>query len=355
MKAVRFSTFGLFVIGWVAAPSPGAAAETNGSAENEREVGGALAEALYQKGRELMAAKDYAAACPKFAESQRLDPATGTLLNLAACHEAEGRLASAWLEFTSAEQAARLDGRADRVLFAQEHVAALATRVPSIRFRVSNTQSSLLELRLDGIVIAVTARDVETPLDPGLHEIQASAPGTRPWSTKLQVVEAQKVVVEVPELALLDTESSPVRVEIQAQALPVTAPPPASSSPTVADIRRTDPSGPASSVPAEVWVLGGSALALGAATGLTGVVYLNRRADYRQARSNQEEYAALNRKYNGAQDMLTVNTVLASATLALSGLAIYYAVRQSSYSPALVRVSASAGPFGTALFLSGNY
>src|SRR5688572_18915059 len=37
----------------------------------------ALAEALYQEARELFAAADYAAACPKFAESYRLDPATG--------------------------------------------------------------------------------------------------------------------------------------------------------------------------------------------------------------------------------------------------------------------------------------
>ncbi len=333
MKAVvRFSTFGLVVVSWVAAPWVGAAAETKGNTEHEREVGAALAEALYQKGRELMAAKDYAAACPKFAESQRLEPATGTLLNLAACHEAEGQLASAWLEFTTAEQAARRDGRADRVLFAQERLAALATRVPSIRFRVSNTQSSDLELRLDGVVIAVTARDVEMPLDPGLHEIQASAPGRRPWSTKLQVVEAQKVTLEVPELALFGTEPNPTPVQIQAQALPVAPPPPVPSGWIAADIGRIDSGATAPRLPAEVWVLGGSALALGVATGISGAVYLDRRADYRRARSNQEEYATLNQKYSGAQGMLTVNTVLASATLGLSGLTLYYAVRSSSSS-----------------------
>ena len=39
----------------------------------------------YDDAEKLMAAHDYAAACPKYAESQQRDPQLGTLLHLADC------------------------------------------------------------------------------------------------------------------------------------------------------------------------------------------------------------------------------------------------------------------------------
>jgi serine/threonine-protein kinase len=45
------------------------------------------AAALFTEGRQLMAAGDYAAACPKLAESQALAPAADTALDLAICYQ----------------------------------------------------------------------------------------------------------------------------------------------------------------------------------------------------------------------------------------------------------------------------
>src|SRR5262245_8870421 len=85
----------------------------------------ATAEALFADGRRLVGAGDYAAACPKFAASQKLDPGVGTALNLADCYERMGRWASAWAEFRSAASAAHTVGAREREELAGGRAQAL--------------------------------------------------------------------------------------------------------------------------------------------------------------------------------------------------------------------------------------
>src|SRR5947207_15862051 len=74
-----------------ATAEPGATAEPDSSAPS--------AEALFREGRDAVKMGEYEIACPKFEESQRLDPANGTLLNLALCEEGWGHLADARRHF----------------------------------------------------------------------------------------------------------------------------------------------------------------------------------------------------------------------------------------------------------------
>src|SRR5260370_35084814 len=92
----------------------------------------ATAEALFADGRRPVGAGEYAAACPQFAASQKLDPGVGTSLNLADCYERLGRWASAWAEFRSAASAAHSSGSRQRADPAAARDRA-TTRRPSQR------------------------------------------------------------------------------------------------------------------------------------------------------------------------------------------------------------------------------
>jgi hypothetical protein len=126
-------------------------------------------------------------ACPKLAESHRLDPATGTLFALALCHEQEGKLASAWAEFNDAEGRARQEGRQDREALAKERAAALLPRLSSLTVDVSPEAAAHegLEIRVDGNPLARPAWGVAVPTNGGEHRIEATAPGKAPWSQSL--------------------------------------------------------------------------------------------------------------------------------------------------------------------------
>ncbi len=160
----------------------------------------AIAEALFQQGRELLAEGKVSEACPKFAESQRIEPATGTLLNLAACHETEGKCATAWSEFNEALGAAQRDQRADRVDFARQHINALEAKCSRVVIRVAEqTRQEAVQVRLDGVAVGRAGWGVAIPVDPGKHVIMATLEGMSSWNRVLFVGPSAGVVdVEVP-------------------------------------------------------------------------------------------------------------------------------------------------------------
>jgi hypothetical protein len=160
------------------------------------------ADAAFREGRTLMDARRYAEACEKFAESQRLEPAAGTLLNLADCHEKNGRVAAAWTTYTEAVKAAAARNRADWLSIASKRAAALEPKVAMLTIAVTPRAASTNGLRIDrdGTVVAKDQWDASIAVDPGTHVITASAPGHRTWTRRIDLLAAQRVITDVPPL-----------------------------------------------------------------------------------------------------------------------------------------------------------
>jgi hypothetical protein len=169
------------------------------------------AETLFEDGRRLMTAHDYAQACPKFAASQKLDPAIGTLLNLGDCYERAGKTASAWASFREAAGAADLAGDARRHQEAFKRAAALRPQLSTLTITTHSTTSvEGLSLSIDKIELDRAVLGTPIPLDPGSHTIGVKAPGRSPWNGTVTVPSgAHSLSAMIPAL---QAEAPPVSV-----------------------------------------------------------------------------------------------------------------------------------------------
>jgi tetratricopeptide (TPR) repeat protein len=179
-----------------------------GSSTAYGQAAAAQAEALFRQGRELMAAGNVAEACSAFEESQKLDPAVTTLLNLGGCREKLGQIATAWgLFLDAARQTRAATDAAGQKLHgvAQARVDKLEPRVSKLTIHVA------APAKLDGLQITRGAEPIAAglwnralPIDGGTYTIAARAPGQPAWSTEVKVAaEADSQTVEVPDLRTL--------------------------------------------------------------------------------------------------------------------------------------------------------
>src|SRR5579884_1229259 len=183
--------------------------------------GKVAAEALFEDGRTLMAEGKYADACPKFADSQRLDPSPGTLLNLANCWEKLGRAATAWATYKEAASAANAAGRKDYVAAAERHADALASKLAHLTVTVASPVDGLVVKR-DGVVVGHAEWGTPIPVDTGSHAVEASAPGYKAWVSSAEVSQdGAQVTVAVPAL---EPSPSPSPSAAAASAPPAAAP-----------------------------------------------------------------------------------------------------------------------------------
>jgi len=161
----------------------------------------AVAEMLFFTARGLMEAGRFTEACTKLAESYRLDPAAGTLLNLAVCHESEGRVASAWGEFRQALSDARKANRPDREELAKNSIAKLEPELPFLTIVVPGfVRVKDLEIVRNGVVLGTGSWGTELPVDPGKVDIVVRAPGFLPKTKTVTIQRKQHLSTTVDKL-----------------------------------------------------------------------------------------------------------------------------------------------------------
>jgi serine/threonine-protein kinase len=171
------------------------------------------AESLFDEGRRLLAAGKFAEACPKFAESQRLDPALGTMLNLADCYEKNGQTATAWQQFREATADAARQGDERRRSVADKRAKALEAKLAKLTIQVPPANEvNGLEVRRDGVVLGRAAWGLATPIDPGKHVVEATAPGKKTWSASVTI--EPKAGVSAVTIPLLEDGSGAVAATV---------------------------------------------------------------------------------------------------------------------------------------------
>jgi hypothetical protein len=140
----------------------------------------ALATELFNAGRALMHDGNYAQACPKLAESARLDAKVGTLVRLGECEEKLGHLVPARAHWQQALNLARTTGDT-RIGQVEEGVARIDKVVPKLVIVVASDATDVV-VRLDGREMARATLGVAVPVEPGTHAVVASAEGKKTWS-----------------------------------------------------------------------------------------------------------------------------------------------------------------------------
>jgi hypothetical protein len=155
----------------------------------------ATADALFRAGREAADRGDSGNACPRFEESYRLDPAVGTLLNLAECEVALGRLADAWEHYRRVADA--LDPTDERTPLVTARLSSLTPRLPKLLLSVRRGSPPSTEVFRDGVRMTRASFELPLPVNPGSHELVVSAAGHVPRRYALVLGEGETTRVTV--------------------------------------------------------------------------------------------------------------------------------------------------------------
>ncbi len=175
------------------------------------------ADKLFDEGAALMKAGRVAEACPKFEQSNKIDPEIGGLLWLADCYERNGQTASAYRTYKDAQKMAieRKD-KQQRDKVAQKHINSLEPKLSKLTVLAPAAKPAGLEVTRDGQKLGDSDLGLAQPVDPGAHTIVATAPNFQKFEKKVEVGtdgSAETVTIAMEKEEVAATPAAPAQEE----------------------------------------------------------------------------------------------------------------------------------------------
>lgn len=174
--------------------SSGASAAAPGQGSGDPKAAHAVE--LFNEGKTAADQGDYTSACPKFAESARLDARVGTLARLGECEEKLGHLVAARTHWGQARDLARKthDARADH---AQREYTRIDALTPKLRLTFDGQPPPDFSATIDADRVDASGLGTPIPVEPGAHAVRATATGKAPFSSSV-VTAADGATTNVP-------------------------------------------------------------------------------------------------------------------------------------------------------------
>ena len=305
----------------------------------------AAAEALFDKGINLMRQGEYAQACAYLEQSQSVERGIGTMLWLAQCYSKLGRTASAWALYREAASAAQAEGQAERAQQGAEAAAQLEPQLAKLAVLVPPAaQVSGLEIFRNGTPVASAVWGVMIPVDPGPQKIEARAPNYQVWAHTESVARNGQLSITVPPLTGV---AGPQPVAAAPTTSETTAP-----APVAAHASTSEPSSSGSTqrtialVTGTVGVIG---LGLGS---YFGVRAASKNSDAHDACPDRECSPGGFQLHEQAQDSATLSNVfvIGGAALLGTGIVLYFTAPKKE----TTTVSLQGLPGGAQLSVAGR-
>jgi len=289
----------------------------------------AAADALFNKAIADMDAGRYDAACPALAESQHLDPRSGTLFAIASCNAKAGKIATAsafygdYLRSVADLPAATRAKHADRMKIARVELDKLRPQIPTLKLVLpASASADGAHLRRDGTELSAASLGIALPIDPGPHLVTLEVPGRAPAEHRFSIERGQTKVLELGlGLPVGGTSETTAPTGPTATALP--------PSPSESNGRRLG-----------AYVAGGAGVALVVVGAVTGGLALGKKSVVNADCAGLVCNAAGEAAVNAGKTLGTVSTVgfaLGAAGVAAGAVLFFTAPKQ-------VKIEASAGP-----------